>query len=63
MNIGLFYVHSHLAHLALAVSSQEGHVVDLIHHHKILLFPLKVLLKKKHKKTRVMLLIIQYMRE
>lgn len=53
MNIGLFYVHSHLAHLALAVSSQEGHVVDLIHHHKILLFPLKVLLKKKHKKAGV----------
>lgn len=34
---------SHLAHLALTVSSQEGHVVDLIHHHKVLLLPLKVL--------------------
>lgn len=44
--MGLFS--THLAHLALAVSGQEGHVVDLIHHHKILLFPLKVLLKEKH---------------
>lgn len=36
-------VHSHLAHLALTVSSQEGHVVDLIHHYKVLLLPLEVL--------------------
>lgn len=49
-NVGPFYIHSHLAHLAFAVSRQEGHVVDLVHHHKILLFPLKVLLKKKAEK-------------
>lgn len=36
-------VHSHLAHLALTVSSQEGHVVDLIHHYEVLLLPLEVL--------------------
>lgn len=36
-------LHSHLAHFALTVSSQEGHVVDLIHHYKVLLLPLKVL--------------------
>lgn len=53
INIVCFYGCSHLAHLALAVSSQEGHVVDLIHHHKILLFPLKVLLQKKHKNAGV----------
>lgn len=34
---------SYLAHLALTVSGEEGHVVDLVHHHKVLLFPLKVL--------------------
>lgn len=37
------YVHSHLAHLALTVGSEEGHVVDLIHHNKVLLLPLEVL--------------------
>ena len=36
-------VHSHLAHLALTVSGQEGHVVDLVHHHEVLLLPLEVL--------------------
>lgn len=36
-------VHSHLGHLAFTVSSQEGHVVDLIHNHKVLLLSLKVL--------------------
>lgn len=37
------HVCSHLAHLALTVCSQEGHIVDLIHHHEVLLLPLKVL--------------------
>ncbi len=41
------FVHSHLAHLALTISSQEGHVVDLIHHYKVLLLPLKVLYRIK----------------
>lgn len=46
---------SHLAHLALTVSSQEGHVVDLIHDHKVLLLSFKVLQQKTqqgHKKTK-----------
>lgn len=38
-----FALRQYLAHLALTVSSQEGHVVDLIHHHEVLLLPLEVL--------------------
>lgn len=34
---------TYLAHFAFAVSSEERHVIDLIHHHKVLLFPLEVL--------------------
>lgn len=34
---------THLAHLAFAVSSEEGHVVDLIHHHKVLFLTLEIL--------------------
>ncbi len=34
---------THHAHLAFAVSSEEGHVVDLIHHHKVLLLTLEIL--------------------
>lgn len=40
-------VRPHLGHLALTVSGQERHVVDLVHHHKVLLLPLKVLLGEK----------------
>lgn len=43
-------VSSHLAHLALAVSREERHVVDLIHHHKVLLLSLEVLQKTGKKK-------------
>lgn len=56
MSVFLF-VCSHLAHLALTVSSQEGHVVDLIHHNKVLLLPLKVLwgtkMEEKFKKKNL----------
>lgn len=38
-----WFVPSHLAHLALTVSGQEGHVVDLVHDHKVLLLSFKVL--------------------
>lgn len=41
------YVQPHLGHLALTVSGQERHVVDLVHHHKVLLLPLKVLFGKR----------------
>lgn len=44
-------VSSHLAHLALAVSREERHVVDLIHHHKVLLLSLEVLQKTGKKKV------------
>lgn len=38
---------TYLAHLAFAVSSEEWHVIDLIHHHKVLFFPLEVLQYKE----------------
>lgn len=44
---------SHLAHFALAVSREERHVVDLIHHHKVLLLSLEVLQKTGRKKKYV----------
>jgi len=37
---------THLAHLAFAVSSEEGHVVDLIHHNKVLFLTLEILQSK-----------------
>lgn len=43
------HVRPHLGHLALTVSGQERHVVDLVHHDKVLLLPLKVLLRGKRK--------------
>lgn len=33
----------HLAHLALTVSSEKGHIVNFIHHHKVLLLSLEIL--------------------
>lgn len=41
---------AHLAHLAFAVSSEEGHVVDLIHHHKVLFLTLEILQSKMKRK-------------
>ena len=38
---------SHLRHLRLGIGDEEGHVVDLILDHKVLLFPLEVLHKKQ----------------
>lgn len=34
---------THLAHLTLAVSSEERHVIDLIYNHKVLFLSLEVL--------------------
>lgn len=33
----------HRAHLALTVSSEKGHIVDFIQHHKVLLLSLEIL--------------------
>lgn len=44
---------SHLAHLTLAVSREERHVINLIHHHKVLLFTLKVLQKFQKSHTTI----------
>lgn len=41
---------THLAHFALAVSGEKRHVVDLIHHHKVLFFSLEIL--QIHKKIK-----------
>lgn len=49
-SVSLLLVHPYLAHFALTVSRQEGHVVDLIHDNKVLLLPLKVLQHIEHKK-------------
>lgn len=38
---------TYLAHFAFAVSSEKWHVIDLIHHHKVLFFPLEVLQYKE----------------
>lgn len=42
----------HLAHFALTVSSEEGHIVDFIHHHKVLLLSLEILHRDKTERMR-----------
>lgn len=43
----------HLAHLALTVSSEEGHIVNFIHHHKVLFLSLEVLHRENEKRSEM----------